>query len=39
MPPLIPVNLEQLSACFGMPAKEAAIRLGICGTSLKKAMR
>jgi 2'-5' RNA ligase len=39
MPPIEAVTLERLSECFGMPAKDAAAKLGMCVTSLKKAMR
>ena len=39
MPPMKDLSLETLSSCFGMTAKEAAVKLGLCVTSLKKIMR
>jgi len=37
--PLSDLTLQDLSACFHMPARDAAKQLGMCVTSLKKLMR
>jgi hypothetical protein len=37
--PLSDLTLQDLSACFDLPARDAAKKLGMCLTSLKKLMR
>ena len=37
--PLSDLAMEDLSACFDLPARDAAKKLGMCLTSLKKLMR
>jgi hypothetical protein len=39
MPTKKELSFKQLSSCFGMTAIEAAVKLGLCVTSLKKMMR